>query len=132
MKFQKYDQSWLIQNEVVTSGTAEKAGSESSSRHIYPHYTAYILKEFIYNQTIGNEFAVVESYLEDKGYHYHWAKEVYSSEDKQALSSDESELSNLKRPSDTKEIKLKDKQDYYAGKSVQQIDFFDYQNIWLG
>lgn len=138
LEFQKYDQSWLIQNEVVTSGTAEKAGIEALRRHIYPHYAAYILKEFIYNQAIGNEFAVVESYLEDKGYNYHWDKEVYFSEDKQALYSDESELSNLKLPSDTNEIKLKDEKAYYSGKSVQQIDFlqfidfFDYQIHLVG
>ncbi|MGC6769877.1 hypothetical protein [Enterococcus sp. LJL51] len=129
-KFSAYNKEWSLINQSLNGTTKENVGIERLRTHIFSHYSAYIINEFSFENSLENNLFNVKKFLADKGYELKWDQEVYDTVDSNELYIDSSISPNLRVNRSNKTISLEEEMAFYKGKSMESFDYQEYMEYF--
>ncbi|MGC6769876.1 hypothetical protein [Enterococcus sp. LJL51] len=118
----------------------KKQGIKHLRNLVYPHYTAYVMKHFIYDTTAGNDFSKVKEYFLEKGYECGFDGGIYQPYESEGyeLYIDKSIQPNVRINRRNKAVSLEEEMSFYKDKSMNDFDYqeymeyFDYGVVLIG
>lgn len=131
LAFDKYNKKWSFSNDALIGEVREERGIQVLRNHIYPHYLAFVLSDFLYSKKAGNDFKKIESYLNEHGYKFYWDSQSYRvSEDYGYEFYNESNDYGIRLKGEKQNISMQDEKKFYSGKKMESFDFYEYMDFF--